>query len=124
MSGRPTVYCVPASGTIASTGTVPRTQRVIEEYRVFGSEGHALLDTSNGTLVIHANDGRTQVEPPLTDEERYPLHQTSRQLVDTILGRGPALVNGALGVLTVEFLAAALESARTGTVVTMPEPVE
>jgi predicted dehydrogenase len=109
-----------ASGTVSSTGTVPRTQKVIEEYRIFGSEGHALLSTSRGTLSIHLNDGRTREEPSLSDDERYPLHDTSRQLVDTILGRGPALVSGELGLLTVEFLAAALESARTGQVVTLP----
>jgi predicted dehydrogenase len=113
-----------ASGTVASTGTVPRTQQVIEEYRIFGSQGHALLSTSRGTLAIHFNDGTTREESPLAGGERYPLHQTSRQLVDTILGRGPALVDGELGLLTVEFLAAALESARTGQVVTMPKPEE
>jgi len=109
-----------ASGTVASTGTVPRTQSVVEEYRIFGSEGHALLSTSTGTLSIHFNDGTTREEAPLRAEERYPLHQTSRQLVDTILGRSPAHVTGELGLLTVEFLAAALESARTGQVVTLP----
>jgi predicted dehydrogenase len=113
-----------ASGTIASTGTVPRTHEVIEEYRIFGSKGHAQLSTSRGTLSIHLNDGSTRESPPLTVDERYPLHATSRQLVDTILGRGPALVNGDLGLLTVQFLASALESARSGQVVTMPDPEE
>jgi predicted dehydrogenase len=113
-----------ASGTIASTGTVPRTQKVIEEYRIFGSEGHALLSTSRGTLSIHFNDGSTREAPPLTDHERYPLLDTSRQLVDTLLGSVPALVNGELGLLTVELLAAALESARAGQIDTMPEPEE
>jgi predicted dehydrogenase len=110
-----------ACGTVASTGTVPRTQKVIEEYRVFGSNGHALLDTARGTLVIHRNDGSSIEETPLTADERYPLYQTSRQLVDTILGRGPALVDGELGLLTVEFLAAALESARERRVTSLSE---
>lgn len=110
-----------AAGTIASTGTIPRTQRVIEEYRIFGSNGHAQLDTTKGTLSIHFNDGTTREEPPLDQPDRYPLQQTSRQLVDTILGKSPVLVPGELGLLTVEFLAAALESARTGQVVQMPE---
>lgn len=110
-----------AAGTLASTGTIPRTQKVIEEYRVFGSNGHALVDTTNGTLVIHFNDGTSRAEPPIEPEDRYPLQQTSRQLVDTILGRSPVLVSGELGLLTVEFLAAALESAQTRQVVQMPE---
>jgi predicted dehydrogenase len=110
-----------ACGSVASTGTVPLTQRVIEEHRIFGSEGHALVDTAKGTLSIHFRDGTSREEAPLTDEERYPLFQTSRQLVDTILGRSPAIVPGELGLLTVEFLAAALEASRTGRVVPMPE---
>ena len=103
-------------------GAASRT-KTIEELRIFGSDGHAQVDTTRGTLTIHRNDGSTQEEPPLTDEERYPLFQTSRQLVDTILGRSPVLVSGELGLLTVEFLAAALESARTGNTVAMDSVV-
>jgi len=110
-----------AAGTLASTGTIPRTQRVIEEYRIFGSNGHALVDTTKGTLAIHFNDGTSREETPLDSADLYPLRQTSRQLVDTILGASPVLVSGELGLLTVEFLAAALDSARTGQVVRMPE---
>ena len=44
-----------------------------------------------------------------------------RQLVDTVLGISPVQVPGELGLLTVEFLAAALESARTGKVIQVPE---
>jgi predicted dehydrogenase len=112
-----------AAGTFASTGTIPRTQKVVEEHRIFGSNGHALVDTTKGTLAIHFNDGTSREESPLSDEERYPLRQTSRQLVDTILGRSSVQVPGELGLLTVEFLAAALESARTRQVVAMPETV-
>jgi predicted dehydrogenase len=110
-----------AAGSVASTGTVPRTQRVIEEYRIFGSKAHALVDTARGTLGLYFADGSVREEPPLTTEEQYPARQTARQLVDTILGRSPALVTGELGLLTVEFLAAALESARTGRVVRLPD---
>jgi predicted dehydrogenase len=108
-----------SAGTVASTGTVPFTQKTIEEIRIFGSGGHAQVDTTRGTLTVHRNDGSIHEEPPLTDEERYPMYQTSRQLVDTILGRSPVLVSGELGLLTVEFLAAALESAKTGQSVTL-----
>lgn len=109
-----------AAGSVASTGTVPRTQRVIEEYRIFGGTGHALVDTARGTLGIYYADGTVRDEPPLSAEEQYPARRPARHLVDTILGRSPALVSGELGLLTVAFLAAALESARTGQVVRMP----
>ena len=106
---------------VASTGTVPNSQKVMEEYRIFGSNGHAALDTSKGTLEVFSNDGTVRQETPLSDDERYPLHLTSRQLVDTFLGKSPVLASGDLGLLTVEFLAAALESARTGRVVHLIE---
>lgn len=109
------------AGTIASTGTVPRTQQVIEEYRIFGSKGHALVDTAHGTLGVYFADGTRREETPLTADEQYPARRTAGQLVDTILGRSPVLVPGELGLLTVEFLAAALESARTGQVVRLPD---
>ena len=108
-----------AAATVASTGTVPLTQKTLEEIRIFGSAGHALVDTTGGTLAIHGADGSIRAEPPLTDEERYPLFQTARHLVDVIRGKGQVLVSGELGLLTVEFLAAALESARTGKRVSM-----
>jgi hypothetical protein len=40
--------------------------------------------------------------------------------VDTYLGKSPVHASGDLGLLTVEFLAAAIESARTGQVVHLP----
>ena len=109
-----------ACGSVASTGTVPNTQKVMEEYRVFGSKGHAALDTSKGTLEVFFNDGTVRKEAPLAEDEFYPMHLTSRQLVDTFLGKSPVLASGELGLLTVEFLAAALESARTGQAVHLP----
>ncbi len=109
-----------ACGSIASTGTVPNTQKVMEEYRVFGSKGHAALDTSKGTLEVFFNDGTVRKETPLADNEFYPVHLTSRQLVDTFLGKSPVHASGELGLLTVEFLAAALESSRTGQVIHLP----
>ena len=109
-----------ACGSVASTGTVPNTQKVIEEYRIFGSKGHAALDTSKGTLEIFFNDGTIRKETPLKENEFYPMHLTSRQLVDTYLGKSPVHASGDLGLLTVEFLAAAIESARTGQVVHLP----
>ena len=110
-----------ACGSVASTGTVPNNQKVIEEYRIFGSKGHAALDTSKGTLEIFFNDGTVRKETPLADDEFYPAHLTSRQLVDTFLGKSPVHASGDLGLVTVEFLAAALESARTGQVVELPK---
>jgi predicted dehydrogenase len=107
-------------GSVASTGTVALTQQTVEEIRVFGSDGHAAVDTTRGTLTVFLNDGTVREEPPLTADERYPLQQTARHLVDVLLGRAEVLVSGDLGLLTVEFLAAARESAQSGQIVQMP----
>jgi len=109
------------TASVASVGAVPLTQKPVEEHRIFGGKGYALIDTAKGTLAIFFEDGSVREETPLSEAERYPLHQTSRQLVDVILGRSPVVVSGDLGLLTVEFLAAALEAARSGRVVAMPD---
>jgi predicted dehydrogenase len=109
-----------AVGSVASTGTVALTQQTVEEIRIFGSKGHAAIDTTRGTLTVFAADGGIREETPLAADERYPLQKPSHQLVDVILGRGDVLVPGELGRLTVDFLAAARESARSGRIVAMP----
>jgi predicted dehydrogenase len=110
----------PAIGSVSSTGTVALNQKTIEEIRLFGSEGHAEIDAVRGTLKIYFNDGRIQTEPDLAPDELYPMQKTSQQLVDVILGRSQPVADGELGALTVEFLAAARESASTGRVVAIP----
>lgn len=109
-----------AAGTIASTGSVGRSAPTVEGHTIFGAKGHAQIDIRVGLLELTLYDGRTIVEPPLEEYERYPLHATARQLVDTFLGRGPAVATGELGALTVEFLDAAKRSAQTGQIVRMP----
>jgi predicted dehydrogenase len=108
-----------AAGTIASTGSVGRTSPTVEGHTIFGTKGHATIDIRVGLLDLVFYDGHTFVEPPLEPDERYPLHATSRQLVDTALGRSPAVASGELGALTVEFLDAARRSAQTGQIVRM-----
>jgi predicted dehydrogenase len=101
------------AGTVSSTGSVGRGVPTVEGHTIFGTKGHAQIDIRTGLLDIALYDGRIFVEPPLAEHERYPLHATARQLVDTFLGRGPAVASGELGALTVEFLDAARRSARS-----------
>ena len=108
-----------ASGTIASTGSVGRGSPTVEGHTIFGTRGHAQIDIRAGLLDITMYDDRTFVEPPLEPYEVYPLQATSRQLVDTFLGRSPAVATGELGALTVEFLDAARRSAQSGQIVRM-----
>jgi predicted dehydrogenase len=105
--------------SIASTGTVGQQEHRVEEYRLFGSAGHALLDTRAGTLRVEFNNGRTLEPPPLDADEIYPAHAPAERLVDALVAGKPVLVPGELGLLTVELLAAASASARTDRPVTL-----
>ena len=104
-----------AVATIAGTGTVGLQERRVEEYRLFGTAGHALLDTAAGTLRIELYDGRSIELPPLEADEIYPAQAPATRLVDSLVRDDPVLVSGNLGLLTAELLAAA----RAGSPVTI-----
>lgn len=106
-----------SAGTVASTGSVGRGSSTVEGSSIFGTRGHARIDIHKGLLDIVMYDGRSIIEPPLEPHEIYPRQATSRQLVDTFLGRSPAVAPGELGALTVDFLDAARRSAETGQIV-------
>jgi predicted dehydrogenase len=103
-----------AVGTITSTGTVADHKQRVEEYRLFGSEGQAMLDTHAGTLRIELYDERRTIEPArLQPDEVYPAHAPATRLVDAIVDDAPVVATGELGLLTVELLAAASVSSQT-----------
>ncbi len=109
-----------AVGTITSTGAVAEHGRRVEEYRLFGSQGHALLDTQAGTLRVELyEDGRTIEPAPLEPHEIYPADAPVTRLVDAIVDDAPVIATGELGLLTVELLAAARASAQTAAPVTL-----
>ncbi len=104
-----------AVGTITSTGTVIDHERRVEEYRLFGSAGQALLDTRAGTLRVDLYDEQRTLEPaPLEPHEIYPAHAPATRLVDAIVSDAPVVASGELGLLTVELLAAARASSLAG----------
>lgn len=100
-----------AVASIGSVGTVVAQEQRVEEYRIFGTEGHALLQTHAGTLTLVGGDGTAQHERALADDEIYPFQAPCRRLIDATLGREPVLVPGELGAATAELVWAALESA-------------
>jgi predicted dehydrogenase len=108
-----------AVGTITSTGTVALHDRRVEQYRLFGSEGHAVLDTAAGTLRVDLYDGDTMQPPPLAPDEIYPARAPAARLVDSLVDDEPVLVPGELGLLTVELLAAARASSQSDSPVTL-----
>ena len=109
-----------AVGTLSSTGTVLQHEKRVEEYRLFGSEGHALLDTSGGSLRVELYGEPETIEPPpLEQDEIYPAHAPATRLVDAIVDDAPVVATGELGLLTVELLAAARSSAQAVAPVTV-----
>lgn len=102
-----------AVGTLASTGGIPARQSAHQqlEYRLYGTEGYALLDAMAGTCAVHTNDGQVEQFAPVPAEERYPKEATSRHLVDVLLGREENRSPGALGQRVVQLLEAAYRSA-------------
>lgn len=105
-----------------STGAVSRNELRREEYRFFGSDGHALLDTVSGTLEIIPNAGRTEtIRSPILGQSlsRAP----ASNLIDATLNRAPVLVTGSLGARVVDVLTAARESSRSGRSITVASPL-
>jgi predicted dehydrogenase len=104
-----------AVASLASTGTVYRHADRVEEYRVFGTLGHALLDTARGRLRIVTRDGEI-VGDPISEDQSNPVRAPADAFVEAILDHRPVDAHGELGLRTVELLDAALRSAQTGSV--------
>jgi predicted dehydrogenase len=110
-------------GTIASTGGIAAGQSAHQqlEYRLYGSDGYALLDAMAGTCAIHRNDGSIENLEPTPNATRYPREATSRHLADLLLGRVENQSDGEIGLRTVELLEAAYRSADEGRIVRVEE---
>ena len=94
---------------MAGTGSIHEHPSRVEEYRFFGSEGRALLDTAWGALDVSLVKGRVEV-PPLTPAELDLSWRPSAALVATALGRQEVVVPGELGASVVDLLSAARQS--------------
>jgi predicted dehydrogenase len=111
-------------GTIASTGNIAAAQsgNLRLDFRIFGTEGYAMLDVLDGTCAIYDNDGAVQHLDPTPPGRRYPQEMTSRHLVDLLLGRATVNISPAeYGVRTVELLEAAYRSATEGRMIRVDE---
>jgi predicted dehydrogenase len=103
-----------AIATLTTTGTVHDHDQRLEEYRIFGSGGHVLLDTARGTLRVLRRGHEPLDHPTLSQHDAQPSDATSAALVAAALGKGPVLVPGEIGAMTVDLLHAAERSARSG----------
>jgi predicted dehydrogenase len=112
-----------AVGTLASTGAIPAAHSGNQqlEYRIYGTEGFALLDVMEGSCRLFWNDGSVEALAPVPPGQGYPQHTTSRHLVDVLHGRVENTSPGEIGWRTVELLDAAYVSAAEGRIVAVEE---
>ena len=108
-----------AVASLASTGTVYQHADRVEEYRIFGTRGHALLDTARGQLRIVTRDGEI-VGDPISEDQANPVRAPAGTFVEAILDQRSVEADGELGLRTVELLDAAFHSARTGSEILLP----
>src|SRR5258708_14133297 len=85
-----------AVASLASTGTVYRHADRVEEYRIFGTRGHALLDTARGRLRIVTLDRET-VGDPLSEDQANPIRAPAAAFCAAILGHRSAEAAGLPG---------------------------
>lgn len=105
-----------AIGTLGSTGAVAAAQVDNQqlELRIYGSAGFALLDVLRSDCRLFFDDGRVETLDPTPPDQRYPSEQTSRHLVDVLLGRDKNRSPGEIGTRVVELLDGAYTSAAEG----------
>lgn len=103
-----------ALGTLMSAGTIARHEDRVEESRIFGRHGHAILNTHEGRLLVVPERGPRFTMQAATPAEVYPTWAPSAHFVKSILDGDDPVASGALGVVTARFLHAAQRSAELG----------
>jgi predicted dehydrogenase len=117
-----------AVGAFGSTGGMLAGQEEMLECRLFGHDGHALLDVARGSGSLHGPDGAVEAFPPLGHAEPgdnlalYPAQAPVRNLIELTRGQEPNVNPGTLGLHVVEVIEAIYESASTGTAVSVAGP--
>jgi len=97
--------------SLAGAGTVDHHDRRSEEYRLFGDGGRLLLDTAAGSFELSLRGGELR-RTTAGDVDLSPM--PAERLLAAATGEAEVLVDGVLGAHTVEVLAAARRSAKSG----------
>jgi predicted dehydrogenase len=103
-----------ALASIGSTGSMLPGHDEILDYHIFCSEGHIVLDAECGRLAFHTASGVEVVEPLTERDEQFPDWGPTRNLVDVVLGEGPNLSSGDIGLAAVELIDGIYRSAAAG----------
>jgi predicted dehydrogenase len=98
---------------VSGSGMVQNRRPTVEEYRFFGSRGHACLDTAGGRLSFGLATAYREIEA-LEPPEQMLAGRPSAALVASARDGAPVVVSGELGAWTTELLGAARRSASDG----------
>jgi predicted dehydrogenase len=99
--------------SIATTGLTPRDRRN-HEVRIFGTKGILFLELWQGEMQLLSFVGKTEIFPPLQNEEIYPGHAPAQNLIDCVLNPNLNQSPGTLGAAAMEVIEAACLSAESG----------
>lgn len=108
-----------ALASLSSTGSLSPGYEDILEYRIFGSEGHLLIDPGLGIATVARRNEQPVTLPPLPPERRYREAAPARNLVELCHGRGVNGSPGALGAQVVALIDAVYRSSAAGTAITL-----
>ncbi|MEO3930622.1 Gfo/Idh/MocA family oxidoreductase [Micromonosporaceae bacterium B7E4] len=102
-----------AVGTISTTGGLHPDHEEIIELSVFGRSGHAVLNVTQGTCVIHDANG-IETLPTLPRNRRVPESGPLLNLIELIRTGGPNHSPPEIGASTAQFVDAMYRSASEG----------
>ncbi len=112
-----------ATGTISGAATIPkpsgrqhdRSKGYQIDLRIFGTEGMLLLDIERERLVLRRDDGADRELALAHGDGDYPANAPFPVFIEICRGLTPANpASGLVGLRTVELLATAYRSARSG----------
>jgi predicted dehydrogenase len=108
-----------ALASLSSTGSMSPGYEDILEYRIFGTEGHMLVDPGLSIATVARAGEQPITLPPLAVDRRYPEDAPARNLIGLCQGRGVNGSPGELGARVVELVDAMYRSSEAGAAVTL-----
>jgi predicted dehydrogenase len=100
-----------AIGTFDAIGSVQAGQDERLDIRIFGSEGHVVVEAVQGRAAIHGPGAAIETLAPMAEPDSYPVHAPVHNLVDVARGAAPNGSPGAIGLQVVELIEAMYRSA-------------
>lgn len=98
--------------SLASTGATMLSERNYE-VRIYGTKGMILLELWKGTMEFHDENCQVTRLPDIPDSDIYPMYAPAENLVTSALGLEPNRSPALHGLVSMEIIEAACQSAQT-----------